>query len=119
MKRILAISLLAVLVLVLGLVVSGWWILATPGGASFVLGRAATMLGKGAKVEGVEGRLGGGLHVKLVLIERPDLFVRVDDVDMDTSPVFANRVTVHRLHVRRVEIRTASTGAAASLPASL
>jgi len=118
-KRFLAISLLAVLVIVLALVTTGWWIFATPGGAGFVLGRAALMLGKGAKIEGVEGRLGGELHVKLVLIDRPDLFVRVDDVDMDTAPVFANRLTVHRLHVRRIEVRTASTSATASLPASL
>ena len=119
MKRVLAISLVAVLVAALGLVATGWWILATPGGASFILGRAASLLGKGARIEGVAGRLGGELHVKLVVIDRPDLFVRVDDVDMDTSPVFANRVTVHRLHVRRIELRTASTGAAMSLPASL
>ena len=119
MKRVLAISLIALLVAVLGLVTTGWWILATPGGASFILGRAASMLGKGARIEGVAGRLGGELHVKLVVIDRPDLFVRVDDVDMDTSPVFANRLTVHRLHVRRIELRTASTGAAMSLPASL
>src|ERR1700751_2753294 len=109
MKRFLAISLVAVLLVVLALVATGWWIVATPGGASFVLGRAALMMGKGAKIEGVEGRLGGELHVKLVVIDRPDLFVRVDDVDMDTSPVFANRLTVHRLHVRRIELRTAST----------
>lgn len=119
MKRFLAISLLAVLVVVLALVATGWWILATPGGAGFVLGRAVLTLGKGAKIEGVEGHLGGELRVKLVVIDRADLFVRVDDVDMDTSPVLANRLTVHRLHVRRIEIRTASTGAAASLPASL
>ena len=119
MKRVLAISLIVVLVIVLGVVATGWWILATPGGASFVLGRAALMMGKGAKIEGVQGRLGGELHVKLVVIDRPDLFVRVDDVDMDTSPLFANRLTVHRLHVRRIELRTASTGAAMSLPASL
>ena len=119
MKRVLAISLVVVLVIVLGVVATGWWILATPGGASFVLGRAASLLGKGAKIEGVAGRLGGELHVKLVVIDRPDLFVRVDDVDMDTSPLFANRLTVHRLHVRRIELRTASTGAAMSLPATL
>jgi len=119
MKRVLAASLIVVLLAVLALVSTGWWILATPGGASFVLWRAALVLGKGAKVEGVEGRLGGELHVKLVLIDRPDLFVRVDDVDMDTSPLLSGRVTVHRLHVRRIELRTGSTGAAASLPASL
>ncbi len=110
---------LTVLALVFVAIASYWWIIATPGGASFILGRAATMMGKGARIEGVGGRLGGELRVKLVVIDRPDLYVRVDDVDMDTSSNFAGGLTVHRLFARNIEVRTRSTGAAASLPASL
>ncbi|HEX4782216.1 MAG TPA: translocation/assembly module TamB domain-containing protein, partial [Usitatibacter sp.] len=119
MKRALATSLIVLAAIVLAIAVAGWWVIATPGGARFVLERAALMMGKGTRVEGVEGRLGGKLRVKLVLIDRPDLFVRVDDVDMDTSLGLTGGLTVHRLHARKVEVRTASTGAAASLPASL
>ena len=60
---------LVVLVILIVLVVgAGYWIVATPGGAQLVLGRVAGMLGKGAKIEGVQGRLGGTLRVKLIVV---------------------------------------------------
>lgn len=105
---------------VLLLLVAGvaYWIVATPGGAQLVLGRIAGMLGEGTKFEGVEGRLGGRLRIKAIEIDRPDLYVRVEDVDMDTSPPLRGLLVVHRLHARSVEIRTFSTGAAAAIPVS-
>jgi translocation and assembly module TamB len=110
---------LSVLVLVLVALASVWWLVGTSGGASFVLGRAQSLMGKGARIEGIEGRLGGKLAVKLIVMERPDLYVRVDDVVMDTSPNIYGGLVVHRLFARNVEVRSRSTGAAASLPASL
>lgn len=110
---------LVVLALVFVALASSWWLIATPGGASFILGRAASVMGHGAKIEGIQGRLGGKLAVKLIVIDRPDLYVRVDDVEMDTSPNFMGGLVVHRLFARNVEVRSRSTGAAASLPASL
>ena len=97
-------------------IVCAWWIIGTPGGARLVLDRVTSALGIGAKWHGVEGRLGGKLKVKAIEISRPDLYVRVDDVEMDTEPLEWGRLFVHRLHVGRVEVRTASTGAAASIP---
>jgi translocation and assembly module TamB len=114
----LKIALVAILVLLVALASVVYWIVATPGGAQLVLGRIANLLGEGTKIEGVEGRLGGTLRIKLIEIDRPDLFVHVDDVEMDTSPRFGGRLVIHRLYVRNLEVRTASTGAAARVPAS-
>src|SRR5438105_2187425 len=66
----------ALAVAIVVIVAAGYWIVATPGGAQLVLGRVAGALGKGAKIEGVEGRLGGVLRVKLIVVDRPDFYVR-------------------------------------------
>ncbi len=95
-----------------------YWIVATPGGAELVLSRAVDLLGKGAKVEGVEGSLGGVLRVKSILIDRPGLYVRIDDLEMDSSASFGGTLVVHRLAARRVVVRTASSKDAAKLPVS-
>ncbi|HEX7466573.1 MAG TPA: hypothetical protein VF309_08025, partial [Usitatibacter sp.] len=71
-----------------------YWIVATPGGAQLVLSRAAGILGKGTKIEGVEGSLGGVLRVKSILIDRPELYVRVDDLEMDSSTPFGGVLVV-------------------------
>ena len=84
-RRILRTVLVLAIVLVVVAVGVGYWIAYTPGGAQLVLGRLADALGKGAKVEGVEGSLGGPLRVKLIIVDRPDFYVRVDDVEMQTS----------------------------------
>ena len=105
-----------VTLLAAAVIVAAWWIIGTPGGARLVLDRVTSALGVGAKWEGVEGQLGGKLKVKLIEISRPELYVRVDDVEMDTEPLEWGRLLIHRLHVARVEVRTASTGAAASIP---
>jgi translocation and assembly module TamB len=110
-----AIALLALVAIIAAL---GYWIVATPGGAQLLLNRVAGMLGEGTKIEGVEGRIGGKLNIKSIVIDRPDLYVRVDDVELDTSPRIGGPLVVHRLYARSVEVRTADTGAAASLPAS-
>lgn len=112
------IALAAVLAAIAALVIGGWWIVATPAGAQLVLARVAGMLGKGAKIEGVAGRLGGVLKVKAIEIDRPDLFVHIDDVEIDSSSPFGGRLVVHRLAARNVEVRTASSKAAARMPAS-
>ena len=107
-------ALLAMLVIV----AAGYWIIATPGGAQLVLGRAAGMLGKGAKIEGIEGRLGGVLRVKLIVVDRPDFYVRIDDVEMETEPLapLRGRLLVHKLYVRSLELRTAGAAGAAKAP---
>jgi translocation and assembly module TamB len=97
---------------------AGWWIVATPGGAQLVLNRVAGALGKGAKIEGVEGRLGGTLRVKLIVVDRPDFYVRIDDVEMDTEPLapLRGQLLIHKLSVRSVELRTAGAAGAAKAP---
>ncbi|MGZ5038496.1 MAG: hypothetical protein ACXWGT_17190, partial [Usitatibacter sp.] len=112
------IVLVSLLALIAAATLGGWWIVATPGGAQLVLARVAGLLGKGVKIEGVEGRLGGVLKVKAIEIDRPDLYVRIDDVEIDSSPFSAGRLVVHRLAARSVEVRTASSKAAARLPVS-
>jgi len=97
-------------------IVGAWWLIGTPGGARLVLDRVTSALGVGAKWQGVEGQLGGKLKVKVIEISRPDLYVRIDDVEMDTEPLEWGRLLIHRLYVGRVEVRTASAGAAASIP---
>src|SRR3954462_2176750 len=106
-----------VVVLLVGV---GYWIVATPGGAQLVLGRVSGMLGKGARIEGVEGQLGGTLRVKLIVVDRPDFYVRVDDVEMDTAPfgALSGRLLIHKLYARNVEVRTAGAAGAARAPVS-
>ena len=59
-------------------IVAAWWLVATPGGARVVLDRIALGAGKGTRIEGVEGRLGGPLRVALIEVSRPDLYVRIE-----------------------------------------
>jgi len=119
-RRILRTVLVLAIVLVVVAVGVGYWIAYTPGGAQLVLGRLADALGKGAKVEGVEGSLGGPLRVKLIIVDRPDFYVRVDDVEMQTSFLSPLRgsLLVHRLYARSVELRTAGAAGAARAPVS-
>src|SRR5258708_15954215 len=111
-------SLAAAAVAIAVIVAAGYWIVATPGGAQLVLGRVAGALGKGAKIEGIEGRLGGVLRVKLIVVDRPDFYVRIDDVEMDTEPFgpLQGRLLIHKLSVRSVELRTAGAAGAARAP---
>jgi len=120
MKRPLRWFLVIALVAVVAVVGVGYWIVATPGGAQLVLGRVADKLGKSTKIEGVDGSLGGVLRVKLIVVDRPDFYVRVDDVEMDTSFLapFRGWLVVRKLYARSVEVRTAGAAGAARAPAS-
>jgi translocation and assembly module TamB len=120
MKRVLRWLLVIALVAVVAVVGVGYWIVATPGGAQLVLDRLAGALGKGAKIEGVEGSLGGPLHVKLIVVDRPDFYVRIDDVEMETSftSPFHGSLLVRKLYARSVEVRTAGAAGAARAPLS-
>jgi translocation and assembly module TamB len=119
-RRALRVALVVVLLLVVGVAGIGYWIAYTPGGAQLVLNRVASALGKGAKIEGVEGSLGGPLRVKLIVVDRPDFYVRIEDVTIDSSFTSALRGTllVHKLDVRSVELRTAGAAGAARAPVS-
>jgi len=118
--RVLAAVLATVVVIVVLVAAAAYWLLATPGGARFLGGRVAGMLGQGAQIEGIEGRLGGMLRIHAIEIDRPDLFVHVDDVEIDSAPLDAFRGTldVRHLAARNVEIRTGSSQAAARAPES-
>src|SRR5690242_9106249 len=118
--RVLAAVLATIAVIVVLVAAAGYWLLATPGGAQFLGGRVAGMLGQGARIEGVEGRLGGMLRIHAIEIDRPDLFVHVDDVELDSAPLgaFHGTLDVRHLVARNVEVRTASSQAAARAPAS-
>src|SRR5215475_10220143 len=118
--RALAWLLVLVVVLVIAIVAAVYWLLATPGGAQFVFNHVSGRMGQGTRIEGVVGAIGGPLRIRLIEIDHPDLYVRVDDVDMDTAlAAIGTRLDVRRLHARSIEVRTFSTGAAATLPASL
>src|SRR5438270_13505574 len=118
MKRIVRWTLAAAAIAIVVVVAAGYWIVATPSGAQLVLGRVAGMLGKGARIEGVEGSLGGVLRAKLIVVDRPDFYVRIDDVEMDTSFVgtLHGTLEVRKLHARSVELRTAGAAGAARAP---
>lgn len=112
---------LVTLLLLIGVVAGGvYWIVSTPGGAQLVLARVAGALGKGARIEGVEGELGGVLRIKLIVVDQPDLYVRIEDVEIHSSPLepLRGRLLVQRLYVRDVEVRTASAKSAAKVPVS-
>ncbi len=108
--------------LVLALVGAGvvTWVFTTPRGARLVLNRVTKMAGDGVRLEGVEGRIGGTLRIKLIEVSRPDMYARIDDFEMDTDPLAPLRGTlqVNRLSARAVELRTATTEATARVPAS-
>ena len=110
------------LLVVLVLVVAGGvaWLLNTQGGARFVLDRVVRAAGEGIRYEGVEGSLGGPMRIKLIEVSRPDMYARIEDFEMDSSPFapLRGRLLIHRLQARLVEVRTASTGAAAKVPVS-
>jgi translocation and assembly module TamB len=118
--RVLAAVVATVVVVVVLAAAAGYWLLATPGGAQFLGGRVAGMLGQGARIEGIQGRLGGMLRIHAIEIDRPDLFVHVDDVELDSAPLdaFHGTLDVRHLAARNVEIRTASSQAAARAPES-
>src|SRR2546423_8506540 len=78
-------------------ILAAWWLIATPGGARLVLDRIALAAGKGARIGGVEGRLGGPLRIGSIEISRPDLDVRIDALAMETEPLEWRRLLVHRL----------------------
>ena len=120
MKRLLRWLLVVALVALVAAVGLGYWILETPGGAHLVLERVAGKLGKGAKIDGIEGSLGGPLRVKLIVVDRPDFYVRIEDVEMDTSFLspFRGTLLVRRLYARSVELRTAGAAGAARAPVS-
>jgi translocation and assembly module TamB len=111
-------ALLAIAVLALLLVAAVAWLVATPGGARLVLDRVAIALGEGAKLSGVEGTFWGTLRIKSIDVKRPDLVVHVEDVEIERAggvPGFGP-VVFRKVHAGSVEVRTASTGAAARMP---
>jgi translocation and assembly module TamB len=116
--RVLAIVLAVVVVLVLAVVGGAWWLLGTAGGTRFIAGELGGALGPGARIEGVEGALGGVMRIRAIEIDRPDLYVHVDDALLETRPLAALHGTldVRRLTARDVVVRTASSGAAAKAP---
>jgi len=111
--------LVVVLVIVALVVVGAWWLLGTSSGTQFVLGQVQQRLGPGVRIEGARGRLGGAMHVDRIDYERPDLQVRLTDVDLDTSPPLGGTLVVRRLHAREVSVRTGpSDQKSQGLPAS-
>lgn len=114
--RVLALIGVLVLVIAAGLA----WLLQTQGGARFVLERVARVAGEGVKIEGAQGSLGGVIRIALIEVNRPGIYARIEDFRMETSLVAPLRghLLVHDLGARKVEVRTASTGAAAQVPVS-
>ncbi len=115
MRVLLGLAILTVLA-----VVAVTWLLTTSGGARLVLSQVTRAAGGGIRYEGVEGSLGGPMKIKLIEVDRADMYARVEDFEMDSSPwaPFTGRLVVHRLEAGKVEVRTVSTGAAAQVPVS-
>ena len=108
------------LALILVLVAAVAWILGTTQGTRLVAGQVTRLAGEGVKLEGVEGRIGGVLHIDRVEVSRPDLYARVEDVTLDTQPFspLHGTLVVNRLVAKSVELRTASSQSTARVPAS-
>gem|GEM_PF-2454276 len=117
--RVLAIILAILVLMVLALVGAAWWLLGSSGGARFLASKAGTVLGPGAQVEGVEGRIGGLMKIRAIEIDQPDLYVHIDDVVMETAPLAAlhGRLDVRQLTARNVEVRTGPSKEKAKPPA--
>ncbi|HXZ49975.1 MAG TPA: translocation/assembly module TamB domain-containing protein [Usitatibacter sp.] len=99
-----------------------YWLGATDGGTRFAFAKLSAVLGPDARIEGVEGRLFERLRVASIEVDRSDLFVRADDVEVAGDPLVLllhGRLDLRRLVARELEVRTASSGAAAGAPASL
>ena len=111
-------GLLAMVVLAGLLVLGIAWLIATSGGTRLVLDRAASFVGQGAKLGGVEGSLSGRLRIKSIDIARPDLVVHIADLEIERDPdsSWFGRVVFRKLTAARVEVRTASSGATARVP---
>ncbi len=120
-RTVVVIAVLVVVALIVALALGAWWILGTSGGARLVLGQVQGLLGPGARIEGIEGRIGGLLTVRHISLDRPDVHVELHDVALDTAPFepLYGRLLVRSLDVREIDVRTASTGKAATLPASI
>ena len=71
--RVIVALAIVVVVLVAAILVAAYWLIATPGGAQFVFNHVTGALGKGTRIEGVRGAIGGPLSIKLVEIDHPDL----------------------------------------------
>jgi translocation and assembly module TamB len=97
------------------------WLFSTTSGARFVLSQGVKAAGGGVRYEGVEGRLGGPMNIKVIEVDRPGMYARVENLRMDASPwaTLTRRLVVHALEADKVEVRTLDTGEAARLPASL
>ena len=117
MIRRIAIGLALLLVVLL---IACIWLFTTSGGARLVLSQATRAAGGGIRYEGIEGSLGGPMRIKLIEVDRPDMYARVEDFEMDSSPwaPLRGRLQIHRLEAGKVEVRTVDTGAAAQLPVS-
>ena len=101
--RYLVYTVLGLAVLVAGTI---YWIAGTQRGAEFVIGKLQELLGTATKIEGVEGAIGGQLRIRLFEVVRPELVIRIEDLETDISPVYTGRLTVNRFHARSVEVRT-------------
>ncbi|HZZ93473.1 MAG TPA: translocation/assembly module TamB domain-containing protein [Usitatibacter sp.] len=109
-RALLRALLLTVLVLLAVIVAGAWWLLGTSSGTQVVMGQLARRLGPGLQIEGARGRLGGAMHVDRIVLDRPDLQLRLEDVDLDSTPPLAGRFVVHKLHAREVSVHTAPSG---------
>lgn len=96
------------------------WLVTTSGGARLVLGQVVRLAGGGIRYEGVEGSLGGPMRIALIVVDRPDMYARIEQLELDSSPFapLRGRLLVHRLAAKSVEVRTVDTGAAAKVPVS-
>ncbi|MGZ5673398.1 MAG: translocation/assembly module TamB domain-containing protein [Usitatibacter sp.] len=112
--RMLAV-IVALIVVAIGAVL---WMLTTPQGARMALGRLQSLLGEGARLEGVEGGIGTTLRIKTIELSRPGLYVLVEGFEMQASAVEPLRGLLHiyRVAAKDVEIRIASSEEAAKIP---
>ena len=72
--------LVGLVVLVVLAICAATWLFTTSGGARFTLSHAVKAAGGGVRYEGVEGSLGGPMTIKLIEVDRPGMYARVDNL---------------------------------------
>src|SRR6187399_3209008 len=79
--------------------IAAGWLFTTTGGAKLLLSQVTRVAGGGIHYEGVEGSVGGPMKIKLIEVDRPDMYARIEDFEMEASlwaPI-TGRLQVYRL----------------------
>lgn len=87
-------------------IVAAGWLLTTPGGARWLLERTADTAGARLEIDSLEGTLWSGLRLKGTKLERPELAVRIRELDFGWQPLalLSGNISLERLNASGIEI---------------